>query len=266
MDARRTHARRSVIGPRETDAPGFPSAPRERRPQPRSSWRPCRRRCRAGFPRCSRGRSAEHRGDGCRDAANQRPESDASGRSAGQPPRLHPRDRGPDRDEEGLRSRAVRRLHGARERPARELVPHAGPDARRRRDHDDRGAGHARRPASHAGRVRGDGRVPVRLLHVRADHVGRRAAQGAVRSGRRGREGADERQHLPVRRVRRTSWPRSSRCARTPRREGSEPCTPSNSFGLRIANAAIGDGLEGEDARSRARTSGSSPAGRRSSI
>ena len=32
----------------------------------------------------------------------------------------------PHRHEEGLRPRAVRRLHGARERPARELVPEPG--------------------------------------------------------------------------------------------------------------------------------------------
>ena len=74
-----------------------------------------------------------------------------------------------------------------------------GLDARRGRDHDHRGPRHARRIASHAGGVRCLRRIPVRLLHVRPDHVGRCVAQGTMRPRRRGREGTDERQHLPMR-------------------------------------------------------------------
>ena len=55
--------------------------------------------------------------------------------------------------------------------------------------------------ASHAGGIRCLRRIPVRLLHVRPDHVGRCVAQGTLRSRRRGGEGTDERQHLPLRRL-----------------------------------------------------------------
>src|SRR5439155_8880162 len=41
----------------------------------------------------------------------------------------------------------------------------------------------------------------MRLLHVGPDHVGRGVAQGTLRPERRGREGAHERQHLPMRGV-----------------------------------------------------------------
>ena len=135
-------------------------------------------------------------------AAHQRQGPPTSHRSADDAARLHPRDRCSHRNEEGLRPRAMRRLHGACEWPAREFLPEPGLDARRGRDHHHRGARHARRIASHAGGVRRLRRLPVRLLHVGPDHVGRRAAQGTVRSRRRGREGADERQHLPLRGLR----------------------------------------------------------------
>ena len=55
--------------------------------------------------------------------------------------------------------------------------------------------------ASHAGGIRRVRRIPVRLLHVRPDHVGRCIAQGTLRPRRRGGEGTDERQHLPLRRL-----------------------------------------------------------------
>src|SRR5919106_1291371 len=42
-------------------------------------------------------------------------------------------------------------------------------------------------------------RLPVRILHVRPDHVGGGVAQGTLRPRRRGGEGTDERQHLPLR-------------------------------------------------------------------
>ena len=85
----------------------------------------------AGRPaRGSCGR-AEHRGRGPGHAAHQRQGPPAPRRPADDAARLPPRDRRPHRNEEGLRPRAVRRLHGARERPARELVPEPGPDARR---------------------------------------------------------------------------------------------------------------------------------------
>src|SRR5229473_1386140 len=45
----------------------------------------------------------------------------------------------------------------------------------------------------------------MRLLYVRPDHVGRRIAQRALRFRRRSREGVNERQHLPLRRLRQYS-------------------------------------------------------------
>ena len=84
-----------------------------------------------------------------------------------------------------------------------------------------------------AGGVRRVRRVSVRLLHVGPDHVGRRVAQGTVRSRRCGREGTDERQHLPLRRLpqHRGGDPASSQERLS---SGSDPCTPSNSSGPRI--------------------------------
>ena len=83
--------------------------------------------------------------------------------------------------EEGLRSRAVRRVHGARRRAAHQRMPDARGDARRRADHDRRRAG-ARRRAEGAARIRRMRCVPVRLLHVRPALLGDRAAR-RVRGG-----------------------------------------------------------------------------------
>src|SRR5262245_2225946 len=44
-------------------------------------------------------------------------------------------------------------------------------------------------------------RLSMRLLHLRADHVGGRAFEGTVWCGRRGGEGIHERQYLPLRRL-----------------------------------------------------------------
>ena len=51
-----------------------------------------------------------------------------------------PRASRPDRRQEGLRPRPVRRLHRADQRPAGEQLPDARGDASGRRDHDDRRA------------------------------------------------------------------------------------------------------------------------------
>ena len=59
---------------------------------------------------------------------------DDSARRAARPPR-------PDRHQEGLRSRPMRRLHGAGRRAADQFLPDAGGDEGRRRGHDDRRAG-----------------------------------------------------------------------------------------------------------------------------
>ena len=68
----------------------------------------------------------------------------ARARSAHDAARRAARASAPDRHQEGLRSRPVRRLHGHRRGAPDQQLPDAGGDARRRRDHHDRGARHAR--------------------------------------------------------------------------------------------------------------------------
>ena len=81
-------------------------------------------------------------------------------------------------NKKGLRSRPVRRLHGACRRQARAVVPDACRDGRRPRGHHHRGFGQTgRRFASDAAGLHRSRRFPVRLLHARADHVGGRLRQ-----------------------------------------------------------------------------------------
>jgi hypothetical protein len=101
-----------------------------------------------------------------------------------------------------------------RGRATDQFLSHAGRHAPRCERHDDRGAGHAHQPASDAGRVRQTRRLPVRLLHARADLFRRGGARGdqgrhpqpcerrpdrAFASDRRRDARAHERQHLPLR-------------------------------------------------------------------
>ncbi len=109
----------------------------------------------------------------------------------------------PDRHQEGLRPWPVRRLHRARGRRARELVLAARGDEGGRLEVQTIEGLAERRGALHpdAGRVRRARRLPVRLLHAGPDlsavgllHEGHaRSADGDTR--------ADERQHLPLRRL-----------------------------------------------------------------
>src|SRR5687767_2046960 len=68
---------------------------------------------------------------------------------------------------------------------------------RRKRHHDHRGPG--KRPA--AARVRGGGRLPVRLLHTRTDHEPAGAPQRQPDAERRRDRARGERQPMPLRRV-----------------------------------------------------------------
>src|SRR5438034_1096004 len=95
----------------------------------------------------------------------------------------------------------MRRMYGACEWQAGDLMSYPSRDALWGRDHHHRGPGHPRQLASHASGIRCVRRIPVRILHVRPDHVGRCIAQGTLRSRRCGGEGTDERQHLPMRRL-----------------------------------------------------------------
>src|SRR5205807_2159357 len=95
----------------------------------------------------------------------------------------------------------------------------------------------------------------MRLLYVRPDHVGRRIAQRALRSRRRSREGANERQHLPLRRLRqyRRSDPTGS-TTRLKRRAGGamhifEFIRPKDSAAAIAAAAQSKTAQQGADVR-----------------
>src|SRR5262245_7693931 len=134
-------------------------------------------------------------------AARQWPGASIARESTNDAARLPARDARAHRHEEGMRSRPMWRVHRARERSAGELLSDPRRYARWRDDHHDRGPRHARHAASDAGRLRRARCLPVRVLHVGPDHVSCGLAQGALWPGGRGREGADERQHLPMRGV-----------------------------------------------------------------
>ena len=75
-----------------------------------------------------------------------------------------------------LRHGAVRRLHGASRRQGDPLLRDARQQRRRQEGDDHRGAVGQRRPSAAAGLGRRAG-AAVRLLPVRPDHAGRRAAR-----------------------------------------------------------------------------------------
>ena len=115
--------------------------------------------------------------------------------------------------QEGLRPWAVRRLHGADQRSAHQLVSDPCRHAPGRRHRDDRRPRLAGRPPPDASRLRRMRRLSMRLLHARPDMLGRRHAsrsearvaqprdrRGGVRADRADRRGnprADERKDLP---------------------------------------------------------------------
>ena len=126
----------------------------------------------------------------------------AQGRAVDDPARRAARPARPDRHEEGLRSRPVRRLHGAGRRPAHQFVPDP-------RGHEGRCA---RSPRSRAWRP--DGALhPLQQAFI--DHDAFQcgyctpgqicSAAGLMAEGkaqdRRRDPRADERQHLPLRRL-----------------------------------------------------------------
>ena len=119
---------------------------------------------------------------------------DHPARCVARPPRSH-------RHQERLRSRPVRRLHGAGRWPPRQFLPDAGRHEGRRRDHHHRRPCQRRRAASAAAGLHRPRRLPVRLLHAGANLLG-----GGADRRRQGEDGGrnpriDERQHLPLRRL-----------------------------------------------------------------
>src|SRR5260221_1140623 len=95
----------------------------------------------------------------------------------------------------------MRRLYRAGRRQARAVLPDPGGAVRRPRGGDHRGPGGQWSSPPGAGGVHPPRRVPVRLLHARADHVGGRVAGRGASGQRRGYPRVHERQHLPLRRV-----------------------------------------------------------------
>ena len=132
----------------------------------------------------------------------QRNRASADARSAHHAPRRAARAPASHRLEERLRPRPVRRLHRADGRQAREIVPVARRPRRGARDHDHRGPGARRRAPPVAGRLHRARRLPVRLLHVRADHGRRRLHRRGPCRLAAGNPRMDERQPLPLRRLR----------------------------------------------------------------
>src|ERR1700684_3346018 len=100
-----------------------------------------------------------------------------------------------------MRARSLRCVHGHPRRPGGAILPDAGGAGRgQRRDHD-RGAGPGRgdgRPA--AGDV-GFAQLPVRFLHARDGHAGRRVPQRPPGRGRAAGPRGAVGQHLPVHRL-----------------------------------------------------------------
>src|SRR3954470_23599007 len=193
----------------------YPHSPSVCRPP--STWvsAPSRPGDASGLPRPPVGDGAGH---GRRDRAARR--------RRGTPPHRghpdHPAGRaagtaGQHQPEEGLRPRSVRCLHRAARRSAPAELPGPGGRPRRRGGDHRRRAGAGRRTAPGPAGVHRRRRLPVRLLHARAGLLGgRRARRGRPRLAqprqrgpdggpaaelRRGRR-ADERQPVPLRRVR----------------------------------------------------------------
>ena len=186
-------------------------------------------------------------------------------RSAHDAARLPARDPPPDRHQEGLRPRPVRRLHRARQRPPRELVAspspllHEGDEITTIEGLGTPGQLHPMQAAFVELR-----RLPVRLLHVGPDHVGRGAARGAVRPVGRRRAGAHERQHLPLRRL---SEHRRRDPAGSPRRRGGTLTMKTFELTARHrSERPPSPRALRRRRRSRAPTCASSPAARRWSI
>ena len=134
---------------------------------------------------------------------NGQPQRDRARRSARDAARSAARAARPDRREEGMRPRPMRRLHRAGRRPAHQLLPHAGRQPRRRRGHHHRGS------CRTATRLH-----PVQQAFI--DHDGFQcgfctpgqimSAVGLLAEGHAGddpgaRPRTDERQHLPLRRL-----------------------------------------------------------------
>ena len=118
------------------------------------------------------GRDGQRRaGAGSAGAEGQRRGPQALGRAPRHARRRAARPPGADGHEVRLRARRLRRMHRPRRRRGRLLLPHARPRGRGARDHHDRRPRDGRPPLPHPAGLRRGRRPPVRLLHLRDDHV-----------------------------------------------------------------------------------------------
>src|SRR6266511_684131 len=151
---------------------------------------------------CGTGTAAGRRGHRPGPRADRPPPGpDGHHRRAGDPARRAARAARADRHQEGLRPGAVRRVHGARGRPAGAVLPDPRRVGGRPAGHHGRRAGAGGRAAPGPAGVHRLRRLPVRIVHLGADHVGGGAAPGGACGHRRGDPGVDVGQPVPVRRV-----------------------------------------------------------------
>ena len=171
----------------------------------------------------------------------QRPSSHDRGRAAHDAARCAARGTGADRDEEGLRSRRVRRMHRSRRRPPRPVLHDAWRRCRTASgsrpskgwsatassiplqaafiEHDGFQCGFCTSGPDHVGRCH-DRRGESGLAERRDGGRARPFTAGGPVEG--GDPRADERQSLPLRLL-----SQHRRCRRRSRRRGAEPCIPS---------------------------------------
>lgn len=133
--------------------------------------------------------------------ARQRRGTHPGARAARDTPRRAPRAARAHRHQERVRPGQVRRLHGPPRRPADQRLPRACRHARRRLDHDNRGARRGGGAPPAPGRLHRPRRSPVRPLHAGADPLCSRAPGGGAGRLRRRDPGVDKRQPLPLRRL-----------------------------------------------------------------
>ena len=107
-----------------------------------------------------------------------------------------------DRHPHRLRHEQLRRVHRPRRRRERQVVHDARRPGRRPRGQDHRGHGRRRHPPPAPAGVLGPARPPVRLLHAGDDHAGRLAARAEPGPDRGGDPRGDQRQPVPLHRLR----------------------------------------------------------------
>ena len=111
---------------------------------------------------------------------------------------LPARPTGADRYAQGMQRRRVRHLHGSHRRQAHECLPDARRTMRRSRSHDGRRNRTGRRAPSGPAGFHRSRRVPVRVLHVGADHLGGRMHRGRTCRQRSRSARVDERQPVSL--------------------------------------------------------------------